>query len=47
MMSWIKKHWFELAFVAALATCWVTYNLVAYGDWRCAISRCVRVENVK
>ena len=47
MKKWWKENWFFVAFVAAILTGWVTYNLVAYGDWHCAFARCVRVENIK
>jgi len=46
-VKWLKENWVLIAIAGAILTGWVTYNLVAYGDARCAISRCIRVENAK
>lgn len=42
-----SEIWFPLAFTLVLLAAWVTYNAIAYEDWKCAFARCVRVENVK
>lgn len=42
-MKWLNRNWFALVLLWSIAICWVSYNVIAYGDWHCAISRCVRI----
>ncbi len=43
-MKWLREHSVIIALALIVAGGYLAYNQLVYGDWTCALSRCVKAK---